>query len=133
MVVCYLGIGSNLGDRKKNIKLAIQKINSLRNTKVLKTSRIIETAPIGGPVRQPKFLNAALKINTSLSPINLLNNLKTIENGLGRKKGVRWGPRVIDLDILLYADKIINSKNLQIPHARLMQREFVTKPLLEVL
>ena len=133
MAVCYLGIGSNLGDRIKNIKLAIQKINSLKNTKVLKLSRIIETTPVGGPARQPKFLNAALKISTNLPPVNLLNKLKTIEKGLGRKKGARWGPRLIDLDILLYADKTVNRKNLKIPHPRLMQREFVIKPLSEVL
>ena len=134
MLTCYLGIGSNLGDRLKNIKSAISKLNSLKNTKVIKVSKIIETEPVGGPIDQGKFLNAALKIKTRLTPLNLLKNLQKIEKQLGRKKtDVRYGPRPIDLDILFYADKIIHSKNLTIPHPRLFEREFVIKPLLEII
>jgi len=99
MAICYLGVGSNLGDRRKNIKLAVKRINALKNTSVLKESRIIETAPAGGPSDQPDFLNAALKIKTSIPPIKLLKELKKIENDLGRVKCARFGPRVIDLDI----------------------------------
>jgi len=133
MVICYLGIGSNLGNRRKNIKLAIQKISALKYTEVIKSSRMIETEPVGGPVGQGKFLNAALKIRTSLSPLILLKKLKSIEKQLGREKTVRNGPRTIDLDILFYGDRIINSKNLTIPHPRVFEREFVIKPLLEII
>ncbi|MDD5691889.1 MAG: 2-amino-4-hydroxy-6-hydroxymethyldihydropteridine diphosphokinase [Candidatus Omnitrophica bacterium] len=133
MAICYLGIGSNLGDRRKNIKLAVKRINALKNTSVLKESRIIESAPVGGPAGQPDFLNAALKIKTKLPPLNLLKELKKIENDLGRVKSVRFGPRVIDLDILLYGDRVMAAKKLTIPHPRLFSRDFVTGPLLEVL
>ena len=133
MVVCYLGVGSNLGDRRKNIRLAIKKINNLKTTKVIKSSRIIETRPIGGPSGQVNFLNAALKIRTGLSPFLLLKELKSIEKKLGRRKTVRYGPRTIDLDILFYADKIIKRNGLEIPHPRIFEREFVLRPLLEVI
>jgi len=133
MAICYLGVGSNLGNRRKNIKLAVKKINALKGTFVLKESRIIETAPSGGPAGQPDFLNAALKIKTDLPPINLLKKLKEIENDLGRVKSARFGPRVIDLDILLYGDRVMAGKSLVIPHPRLFARDFVTGPLLEVL
>ena len=132
-MVCYIGIGSNLGDRRKNIKLAVQKIKALEKTKVIRLSRIIETLPQGGPSRQGKFLNAVLKIKTKISPSALLGKLKSIEKELGRKRTVRWGPRLIDLDILFYADKVINRKNLKIPHPRIFEREFVVRPLLEVI
>ena len=133
MVTCYLGIGSNLGDRLKTIKSAVKKINTLKDTKVIKLSKIIETHPVGGPVGQPKFLNAALKISTVLPPRILLKELKNIEKNLGRKKSVRFGPRTIDLDILFYGNEIINSSNLKIPHPRIFERDFVIKPLLEII
>ena len=101
MVICYIGVGSNLGDRVKNIKSAIKEIGALKRTKVMKASKLIETKPVGGLKLQPKFLNAALKIKTSLFPVALLKNLKIIEKQLGRVKTVRNGPRTIDLDILL--------------------------------
>ncbi|MCK9604040.1 MAG: 2-amino-4-hydroxy-6-hydroxymethyldihydropteridine diphosphokinase [Candidatus Omnitrophica bacterium] len=129
MVTCYLGIGSNLGNRKSQIKSAIAKINSLKETKVLKVSRIIETRPVGGPAGQPEFLNCALKVRTNLSPLTLLKKLKIIEKDLGRKKTVRFGARVIDLDILFYADKIIKRKELVVPHPRMYKRDFVLEPL----
>lgn len=134
MYICFLGVGSNLGDRRKNIRTAIKEVNKLENTKVIKVARIIETAPVGGPVGQPKFLNSALKITTSLSPLKLLKELQIIEEKLGRpRKHTRNGPRPIDLDILFYQDKIINTKVLTIPHPRVFEREFVIKPLLEVI
>jgi 2-amino-4-hydroxy-6-hydroxymethyldihydropteridine diphosphokinase len=133
MVNCYLGIGSNLGDRRKNIKLAIKEINALKNTKVIKVSGLIETKPVGGPPKQGKFLNAALKITTGIPALSLLKKVKTIEKKLGRVKSVRHGPRTIDLDILFYGDKIINRKDLIIPHPRIFERDFVLKPLSEVI
>ncbi len=132
MVVCYLGVGSNLGNRSKNIKKALDYLAKTKGIKIEKASRIYETKAIGGP-SQGKFLNAAIKIKTSLTPQLLLNTIKKIEKNLGRRKSVRWGPREIDLDILLYADKIIKRKNLIIPHPRMFAREFVIKPLLEII
>ena len=132
-VICYLALGSNLGNRREKIKNSIKKISLLQKTKVLKESKFIYTDPIGGPSNQPKFLNAALKISTALSPITLLKNLKIIEKELGREKNVRNGPRAIDLDILLYADKVIRTKDLTVPHPRMFGREFVIKPLSEVI
>lgn len=133
MPICFLGIGSNLGQRRKNIKLALERIRGLKNTKIIKLSRIRETEPVGGPEGQKKFLNAAIKIDTQLLPLDLLRKLKAIENELGRKQAVRWGPRTMDLDILLYGDKIIERQELKVPHPRLMERDFVLKPLLELI
>ncbi|MBU0710115.1 MAG: 2-amino-4-hydroxy-6-hydroxymethyldihydropteridine diphosphokinase [Candidatus Omnitrophica bacterium] len=133
MVTCYLGIGSNLGKRRKNIELAVRKINSLKDTQVLKLSRIIESSPIGGPLNQREFLNAALKIRTELGPLSLLKNLKIIERQIGRKRTVRFGPRPIDLDVLFYGERVLNNRKLTIPHPRIFERKFVTRPLLEIL
>jgi len=133
MTICYLGVGTNLGNRRKNIKLAVQKINSLKDTRVLKKSEIIETFPVGGRVKQRSYLNAALKIRTKFSPMNLLKKLKKIENDLGRVKTSRFGPRVIDLDILFYGDMTLRSKQLTIPHPRMFSRDFVIQPLSEII
>lgn len=134
MVICYLGIGSNLGNREKNIKLALREINRLKETKIIKVSKIIKSDPVGGSAGQGKFLNAVLKIKTKLSPANLLKKLKIIETELGRpKKHIRYGPRTIDLDILFYGDKIIKKRGLEIPHPRIFEREFVIRPLLQVI
>ncbi|MDD5108843.1 MAG: 2-amino-4-hydroxy-6-hydroxymethyldihydropteridine diphosphokinase [Candidatus Omnitrophica bacterium] len=133
MVICYIGVGTNLGSRMKNIKLAIKKIGALKDTRITKISRFFEFASVGGPAGQSNYYNAALKIQTKFSPINLLKKLKEIENELGRTRGVRFGPRVIDLDVLLYGDKFIESKRLTVPHPRMFKRDFVIKPLKEVL
>lgn len=133
MAICYLGIGSNLGDKRKNIILAIKKISKLKSTSVLKVSKIIKTKPKGGPPKQPDYLNCALKIKTKFSPHLLLKKLKKIEKEMGRKSTIRYGPRIIDLDILLYEDKVIDSKDLKIPHPRMFLREFVLKPLSEII
>ena len=126
-------MGSNLDKRAKNIKLAVKEISGLKGTKIIKVSKLIETVPVGGPRNQHKFLNAALKIRTSLSPAVLLKNLKDIEKKLGRIKSGCNGPRIIDLDILLYSDRKIKTNKLSIPHPRMWERNFVIKPLLEVL
>lgn len=133
MVSCYLGIGSNLGDRRKNIRLALKKVNTLPNTKIVKVSKLRQTEPLGGPAGQLKFLNAVLRINTNLSVLTLLKRLKKIEKDLGRTKSVRYGPRTVDLDILLYGNRVINRKNLKVPHPKMFERKFVIKPLFEIL
>ena len=129
-VISYIGIGSNMGRRKANIHKALEFLKR-QNIKIKKISRIIETEPVDGP-RQAKFLNAAVKTETDLSPQRLLDILKDIEKKMGRKKTIKNGPRPIDLDILLYADKIIKSKRLTVPHPRMLKRDFVMVPLLEV-
>ncbi len=133
MNICYLAIGSNLGNRKASLNKALREIKKLKQTKIIKISRIIQTKPAGGPAKQGLFLNAALKIRTNIPPFRLLNNIKKIENTIGRKKTVRWGPRVIDIDILLYNDLTMRTKALEIPHPRMFKRDFVLKPLLEVI
>jgi 2-amino-4-hydroxy-6-hydroxymethyldihydropteridine diphosphokinase len=113
--------------------LALAKINRLPETRILKSSRIIETEPVGGPIGQGRFLNAVLKIKTALTPQTLLKKLKNVEKELGRRRAVRFGPRPIDLDILLYGNEIIKNKRLEIPHPRMFARDFVIIPLLELL
>lgn len=131
MVVAYLGIGSNLGNREKNIKQAVKKLKDTKEIKVIKVSSLIETEAVGGPA-QGKFLNGAVAVKTTLSPLKLLKELKNIEKFLGRKKTVRFGPRIIDLDILLYGDRRVRQKNLVIPHLRMFKRDFVLAPLNEI-
>ncbi|MCM8823791.1 MAG: 2-amino-4-hydroxy-6-hydroxymethyldihydropteridine diphosphokinase [Candidatus Omnitrophica bacterium] len=131
MFTVFIGIGSNLGDRLKNIEEAINYLRSTEGVIVEKVSSLIETEPVGGPP-QGKYLNGVIKIKTSISPHKLLEILNTIEYRLGRKRGVINGPRTLDLDILLYGDLIIQDKDLTIPHPRMWEREFVIKPLLEI-
>lgn len=132
MVVCYLGLGSNLGDRKANIEKAVNLLRKIKEIKIDKVSNFYETRPQGGP-QQGKFLNGAIRLRTTLEPHSLLKKLKAIEKKIGRRKTVRYGPRLIDLDILLYADRIINKKNLKIPHPRMFEREFVLRPLIQII
>ncbi|MDD4894266.1 MAG: 2-amino-4-hydroxy-6-hydroxymethyldihydropteridine diphosphokinase [Candidatus Omnitrophica bacterium] len=132
MAICYIALGSNLGDRKKNIKKALGHLAGTKGIKIEKISRIYETRAVGGPP-QGKFLNAAIKIKTSLSPQLLLKTIKKIEKDSGRRKSVRWGPREIDLDILLYESMIIKTRGLVVPHPRMFEREFVLKPLREII
>lgn len=132
MVVSYLGLGSNLGNRRKNIKNALGHLKKTKGVEILKCSRIYETDPVGMPF-QGKFLNGAIKINTSLKPAALLKTIKRIEKALGRKKTIRFGPRVIDIDILLYGGSVINRKELKVPHPRMFERGFVLKALREVI
>ena len=133
MAVCFIGIGSNLGNRRANIKLALRKLHTLRGTRIAKVSSVIETKAVGGPRHQRDFLNAAVRVETAISPHQLLRQLKSIEHTLGRTPSVRWGPRPIDLDILFYGNKIITTKTLTIPHPRVFEREFVIQPLLQVI
>lgn len=133
MVICYLGVGSNLGNRRKNIKLATKLIGALPETKVIKASKLFESLPCGGPVGQPNYLNSALRISTNFSPSILLKKLKKIEKRIGRIPAVRFGARVIDLDILFYGYRSMRNKDLTIPHPRMFKRDFVIKPLIEVL
>ncbi len=127
----YIGIGANLGDRRQNIEEAIWMLDEVGETEVKKFSSLIETEPEGGPP-QGKFLNAAAEIATMLSPFELLRKLQEIEMKLGRTREVRWGPRTIDLDILLYGNEIIDTEILRVPHPRMLDRDFVMIPLTEI-
>ena len=128
---CYIGIGSNLGDRQKYIESAIQRLKETKGIEVKKVSSIYETDPLGGP-SQGKYLNGAIEIETEIEPRELLTRLLDIEIQLGRKRTVKNGPRTIDLDILLFGDKKIDEPGLKIPHPRMQRREFVMKPLKEI-
>ncbi len=130
MAKCFIGIGSNLGDRERNIRRAIAFLKEAR-IEVLKESSLIETEPVGFQ-KQGKFLNGVLEVSTNLEPAKLLKTFKSIEKKMGRVKTIRNGPRIIDLDILLYEDKVIRTPRLIIPHPRMLKRNFVMKPLKEI-
>jgi len=130
-MLCYIGVGSNLGDRKKHIEDAIEKLKNIEGVEVKRVSSIYETEPVGGP-KQGKYLNGAIEIETGLGPREFLGKLQDIEKELGRKKTVKNGPRTIDLDILLYGDNKIDEPDLKIPHPNMREREFVMKPLKEI-
>ena len=129
MAKSYIGIGSNLGNKHKNIKKAISLLEE--KAKIVKISPVYETEPVGYK-KQEWFLNCCAKVKTEFSPLNLLRFLKSIEKTMKRKKTVRFGPRTIDLDILFYNNKIINKRNLVIPHPRLHERLFVLEPLSKI-
>lgn len=126
----YIGIGSNLGNRKESCERAIRLLIEHGIT-VIKRSSLIETEP-WGVMEQPKFINMAVEVETDLEPENLLHLLKKIELAVGRLPTSHWGPRIIDLDILLYDDLIMESPELLIPHPGMSEREFVLKPLAEI-
>lgn len=130
MPTAYLSIGSNIGDREKNCEEVITLLIK-KNIKVIKRSSLYETEP-WGVKEQPKFINMAVEVETHLGPEELLRNLKEIEKDLGRGESIRWGPRVIDLDILFYDNLIINTPELTIPHPAIIERGFVLKPLSEI-
>lgn len=127
----YLGLGSNLGDREDNLLNAIKKISKMKTTAVLKKSDIYETKPVGY-LPQDKFLNMVIEIETCLKPYNLLSELLKIESELERKREIKWGPRTIDVDILLFDDLYEDSPKLRIPHERMYERAFVLVPLKEI-
>ena len=128
----YFGLGSNLGDRLKNINDAIEKLKTIGN--IVAVSKIYETEPWGG-VEQPDFLNACVKVEREdfIEPLELLKTVKNFENELGRVKSVRWGARKIDIDILLIDGMIYKSAELNVPHVSLPERLFVLKPLEDIL
>lgn len=125
----FIGIGTNLGNRNRNIEIALEEI--ARIAKIVKKSTVIETKPVGYS-NQGDFLNLAIQIETDLEPPDLLIGLHEIEHKMGRVRGIQNGPRIIDLDILLYKNQTIKQKNLEIPHSRMHEREFVLKPLKEI-
>ena len=132
MPTVYLGLGANLGKRRETIDAALARLADHPAICVCAVSALIETAPVGGPAGQPNYLNGAAALETNLDPAALLAELKRIERDLGRRDGPRWGPRPIDLDILLYGDLVLASPDLTIPHPRLRERRFVLAPLAQI-
>lgn len=130
-VTAYIGLGSNLGEKRKNLLRAIQLLNQISGIKVTKKSSFYLTTPVGY-IAQPDFLNAVVEIETNLTPNQLLTQLLQLEKILGRIRQKKWGPRIIDLDILLYNDKVIRQKHLIIPHPQMHRRLFVLEPLVEI-
>ncbi len=129
--VVLLGIGSNLGDKIGNCESAINRLEALKEIRIIQRSSLYRTKPVGF-YQQDWFVNCALKAETVLGPYELLACLKKLERALGRGKTFRWGPRIIDLDILLFNRDEFISKDLQIPHPRLHERAFVLVPLCEI-
>ncbi len=130
MHTAYVAFGSNIGEKESYIKRALEKIEK-RGMKIIKVSPIYETEPYG-VLDQDSFLNGVVKIETNLTPENLIEVLLDIEKQLDRVRERRWGPRTIDLDIIFYDDLIINEKDLVIPHKDMENREFVLKPLCNI-
>jgi 2-amino-4-hydroxy-6-hydroxymethyldihydropteridine diphosphokinase len=129
MATVYLGLGTNLGDRFANLKAAVSALSDVGKVEAL--SRVFETAPLY-VTDQPAFLNMAARATTELSPLDLLRRLKGIEQELGRVEGLRYGPRLIDLDILLYDAAVSETAELTIPHPRLPERHFALAPLADL-
>jgi 2-amino-4-hydroxy-6-hydroxymethyldihydropteridine diphosphokinase len=127
----YIGLGSNLGHSVDSLKRALELINSLGKTKVNKVSSLYVTEPVGYE-NQPWFYNCVAEIETELHPVELLSQLQQIENLLGRVRDIRWGPRTIDLDIILFNGFESNTEELTVPHPRMEERAFVLVPLDEI-
>ncbi|UBH08535.1 2-amino-4-hydroxy-6-hydroxymethyldihydropteridine diphosphokinase [Macrococcus armenti] len=127
----YISFGSNIGDREQQINEALNKLQQVRDTELVTVSSLYETAPVGGVI-QDDFLNGAAIVETSLTPIDFLNEIQRIELELGRERKVHWGPRTIDLDVLLMDDYIIEHERLNVPHPYMHERSFVLIPLAEI-
>lgn len=127
----FLGLGSNLGDRMEHLQSAVDALQGDRRVRVDAVSSLYETEPVGGPEQGP-YLNAVVRVATRLSPRALLRACQQVERRLGRVRDQRWGPRTIDVDILLYGKRVVHRRSLRIPHPRLDQRAFALVPLLEV-
>lgn len=131
MAIAYLGLGSNIGDREENLRNAIAKLSEVSGIEVTKTSSKFETEPYG-KTDQAKFINMAIEVDTNLTPLDLLESVLGIEHELGRVRTEVWGPRNIDIDILLYEDLELQLTDLKVPHPEMHLRSFVIDPLSEI-
>ncbi len=127
----FIGLGSNLGDRKKNIQTAVNLLEKEKKIEIIKQSKIIETEPYGN-LNQPDFLNCVVEVQTDLNPEHLLEICHKIENELGRIRKEKWGPRTIDLDILFIDDYVIRTPDLVVPHPEVHLRRFVLTSMVEI-
>lgn len=132
MTNCFIGLGSNQQAPAEQLQRALQAIDALPNTQLLAQSSLYSSTPMG-PSDQPRYVNAVAEINTQLPPHDLLKALQNIEQQQGRvRKGERWGPRTLDLDILLIGQQVIDTSDLVVPHYGMRDREFVLYPLFEI-
>jgi 2-amino-4-hydroxy-6-hydroxymethyldihydropteridine diphosphokinase len=130
--LAYIGLGANLGEREEALRRAVELLDSERGVDVIAVSRFRETDPVG-VVDQPRFVNGAVAVETTLGPGELLDALLRIEQTLGRvRDGTRWGPRTVDLDLLVFADEVVDLPGLRVPHPRLHERRFALEPLAEL-
>ena len=130
-IICYIGIGSNLGDSLKKTKQAIGFISRIKGVELKTVSSFYKTEPVGIK-KQNSFINAVAEIKTALSPISLFRELQSIENEMGREREVKGGPRIIDLDLLFFGQNVIKEENLIIQHPEIHKRRFVLEPLCEI-
>jgi 2-amino-4-hydroxy-6-hydroxymethyldihydropteridine diphosphokinase len=131
----FLGLGANLGDRARNLETAVRGIRRIPGIVVEATAKPLETAPVGGPPGQGKYLNSACALSADVEPLHLLRALQAVERGLGRERTAatpRWGPRPIDIDVLLWGERIVALPELTVPHPRLAERHFALAPLAEL-
>jgi 2-amino-4-hydroxy-6-hydroxymethyldihydropteridine diphosphokinase len=131
MVLAYIGLGSNLNAPARQIEQALAALATLPQSRLLRHSALYASPPLGPP-DQPDYLNAVAELETTLSPLNVLDALQAIEQAQGRVRGRHWGERVIDLDLLLYGDVQMQSERLTLPHAGMTERAFVLRPLAEL-
>lgn len=127
----FLGLGSNLGDRLGNLAQAVRQLNDSPQIEVSQVSSVYETAPVGVS-EQPDFLNLVATVSTTVTPHELLDRCLAIEQALGRIRRERWGPRIIDMDLLVFGDERIDEDRLTLPHPRMAERAFVVIPLAEI-
>jgi len=130
-VRAYLALGSNLGDRRARLSLAVGTLDGHEQIEVVAVSDLYETDPVGGP-EQELFLNLAVSVDTSLAPMALLEACQAIEAAAQRERLVRWGPRTLDIDMLLYGSIVVNEPVLTLPHPRMWERRFVIEPLADI-
>jgi 2-amino-4-hydroxy-6-hydroxymethyldihydropteridine diphosphokinase len=130
-IICFIGVGSNLDDPASRCVEAVRRVSAVHGIKFLRRSSLYRTEPVGF-IEQEWFVNAVIEIRTVLSPRELLNALRAVEDCMGRVRGPKWGPRIIDLDILLYGQEIIQDDTLVVPHPELHKRRFVLAPLCEL-
>ncbi len=126
----YVGVGSNLGDRWGHLALAARELRGAPGVRLLRASRVYDAAPMGPA--QPRYLNAVLEVETVLAPERLLRSLFAVEKAAFRRRGMRWGPRTLDLDLLLYGSVVLRTPELTLPHPGLVARRFVLQPLSEL-
>jgi 2-amino-4-hydroxy-6-hydroxymethyldihydropteridine diphosphokinase len=132
LATAYFALGSNLGDRAANLNAAIQKLSQVDRVNVRRVSPFLDNPAVGGPANSPRFLNAVAELVTTLSPEELLIHLLEVERSLGRVRREKWGPRTIDLDLLLYDSEVIQTEQLKVPHPHMHERSFVLQPLAEL-
>ncbi len=129
---CLIAIGSNLGDRLENLRAGLSELDTADGIDIVETSKLYETAPVGGPDQQGPYLNAAFTATTTLAAADLLALLHRVEASRERERTVHWGPRTLDLDLLIYGDLVSDAPSLHIPHPRQHERRFVLVPVCDV-